>query len=259
MLLLIAFALTVVALVGAQEVPTHAEPSVYMFDDPKSLPTAVAVVAATVVWALVSWFFTTSNDSRVITSDVYNSVRQRVRDRWCGIAPISLRAEFWLDVLFYVFFIVTASIYVLQSMTQFAVIEPGPPAVYDPNQSVLILPGETFWVANVFLLYLPLFIYKISNALFRSLSEFGWSAFLTFIAWAGFVALLVLSIIDLVNIDHDSGRSSTEEALLVAFAAVAFVYTTVQFVWRLGFTWAASDLRGASMSDYNLLSGAKAH
>lgn len=221
-----------VAPVAAQTPPI--EP---FFFSGMSVQFVVAAVLVTILWGFFPIWFRTVGDAGVLDEADYNTIRSGIAQRFCGLALLRRGVEKTIELIAAVFFIVAASIYLVQPMLQSAVDEAG--NVID-GPPIEIANTDTLWVPIVIVAYAAWFVQRLASGIFHSISEFGWSALASFVAWVGWAVLVVLLAIELVN--AQPGQDLTAEIILIIFAALQFLWSTYLAFWRVGFAYVAGEL-----------------
>jgi hypothetical protein len=203
-----------------------------------SVQFVVVAVLVTIGWAFLPIWFRTVGDTGVLDSADYGTIRSGIAARFCGFLLLRRGVEKTLELLSAVFFIVAAALYLVQPMLQFPVDDAG--NVLEETLTQEIANANTLWVPIVIVAYAAWFVQRLASGVFHSISEFGWSAFASFVAWAGWLALVVLLALELANCEP--GQELTAEIVLLIFAALQFLWSTYLAFWRAGFAYVASDL-----------------
>lgn len=203
-----------------------------------SVQFVVVAVLITIVWGFLPIWFRTVGDAGVLDTADYNTIRSGIAQRFCGLALLRRGVEKTIELISAIFFIVAASIYLVQPMLQSAVDEAGN-AIPDAPL-IEIANADTLWVPIVIVAYAAWFVQRLASGAFHSISEFGWSALASFVAWAGWVALVVLLALELVNCQP--GQELTAEIVLIIFASLQFLWSTYLAFWRAGFAYVAGEL-----------------
>jgi len=230
---LAACAVALAAPVAAQSAPIDP-----FFFSGFSVQSVVVAVLVTVVWGFLPIWFMTVGGGGVLQSADFATIRRGIATRFCGLLLLKRGVEKTIDLFAAIFFIVAASIYLVQPMLQFALDEAG--EVDETLPLIEIANDNTLWVSIVIVAYAAWFVQRAASGVFHSISEFGWSALLSFIAWAGWVTLVILLAIELSS--PQPGQELTAEIVLIIFAALQFIWSTYLAVWRLGFAYVANEL-----------------
>jgi len=226
-------ALALVAPAAAQTPPL--EP---FFFSGMSVQLVVIATLITIGWGFLPIWFRTVNDSGVLDSIDYGTIRGGIATRFCGLALLRRGVEKTIELLTAVFFIVAATLFLVQPMLQFPVDADGNVLAEELTQE--IANADTLWVPIVIVAYAAWFVQRLASGIFHSISEFGWAVLASFVAWAGWLALVVLLALELA--DCQPGQELTAEIVLLIFAALQFLWSTYLALWRAGFAYVANDL-----------------
>lgn len=209
------------------------------FFTPITVQEVLIAVLVTIIWGFfIRVWFNTVGDAGVLDTVDYNQIRSGIAMRFCGFALLRRDVEKIVEIVSAVAFVVAASLFVTQSMLQFPVGEDG--EVIEEVLSAEIPNSATKWVPIAIILYSAWFVQRLASGLFHSISAFTWSTVASFVAWGGWVALVVCTAIEIAC--PEPGQQLTEEIVVLVFALLQFLWSTYLAFWRLGFALVANDL-----------------